>query len=158
MSANDRVGQWEKAIRIIGFSGEEEKWNEWKSKFLVKAKSGGYRDLLLGKVTAPDEGATGYDYSNLSDAAKAALKANEDGFDALTLACKGIAHELVASAVTSAHPDGNAREAWVLLSKTYEDDTMATRISLKAEFDNCRMASNYAHPNEWFTELDKIKL
>ena len=44
-----------------------------------------------------------------------------------------------------------------MLSNTYEDDTMATRIALKARFDSCSMADETAHPNEWFTELEQIK-
>ena len=55
--STERLGTWEKAIRIIPFSGDEEKWNEWKSKFLVKAKSGGYKKILLGEEVAPNEDA-----------------------------------------------------------------------------------------------------
>ena len=156
-TTGERLGNWEKAIRIIPFSGDEEKWNEWKSKFLVKAKSGGYKKVLLGEEEAPDEGTAGFDVDFLNDEEKRLYKANEDGFDALTLACEGVAHELIASARTSKHPDGDAREAWLMLSNTYEDDTMATRIALKARFDTCCMKDDTAHPKEWVTELEQLK-
>jgi hypothetical protein len=40
-------------IRVIPFCGKVDKWPIWSEKFLAKAKSYGFKDLLLGKLSIP---------------------------------------------------------------------------------------------------------
>jgi hypothetical protein len=40
-------------IRLLPFSEKEDEWPIWIEKFLSKAKSSGFKDVLLGKVNIP---------------------------------------------------------------------------------------------------------
>jgi hypothetical protein len=42
------------AIRVIPFCGKVEELHIWSERFLVKAKSCGVKDLLLGKLSIPE--------------------------------------------------------------------------------------------------------
>jgi hypothetical protein len=40
-------------IRVIPFYGKNDKWPTWSEKLLVKARSYGFKDVILGKVRIP---------------------------------------------------------------------------------------------------------
>ena len=93
-----------KTIRVVTFSGKEEHWDEWSTKFEVIAGQRGYDEIMTGGVTAPDfdvdleerksDGTSLYDDDTKAKMA-AARKGNKDGFRGLTLAVQGTAFNLV---------------------------------------------------------------
>ena len=43
----------EKAIRILPFSRKQDEWRMWSRKFLARAKTKRFKDVLLGLVNVP---------------------------------------------------------------------------------------------------------
>ena len=67
----------ERTIRILPFSGKKEHWVVWEEKFLVRAKRKGYKNILLGKETAPKDSVN----SDTSPEVQSLRDANELGFE-----------------------------------------------------------------------------
>jgi hypothetical protein len=42
-----------KTIRVLTFSGKDEDWDEWSTKFEVIAGQRGYDEIMTGNVTVP---------------------------------------------------------------------------------------------------------
>ena len=53
MSENNK-----KTIRILPFNWKKKNWAMWEEKFLARAKREGYKNILLGKETAPKDSET----------------------------------------------------------------------------------------------------
>ena len=43
----------DKAIRILPFSGKKEAWTMWSCKFVTRAMTKKYKDVLLGTIIPP---------------------------------------------------------------------------------------------------------
>jgi len=77
----------ERTIRVLVFNGTDEAWTMWSKKFLAAGKRRGYKDILTGKVVAPDDSES-LDLANTEEAKKIALReANEKAYNDLLLAC-----------------------------------------------------------------------
>ena len=94
-------------MKISFFDGRNSKWREWSSKFLVIAATRGYREVLLGKESAPPGRKT-----TLTVEEARIKKANTDAYNSLILACTGTAFGAVDSAKTKEQPEGDAKLAW----------------------------------------------
>ena len=118
----------EKAICTLPFNGNADNWQEWKLKFLAKAQAGGYKKILTGETVVPPE-------SNLLTEDKAkVVKLNYKAYDALALACEGVAFGSVESAMTETLTDGDAHLAWTNLLERYEPTTKMSMVQLKKDF------------------------
>ena len=100
----------EKSIRVISFDGKITEFRQWKVKFMAKASHGGYRGLLLGSETAPNENEV-FDKTTEEGKEKQRLRdANTKAFSALALACNGAAFGCIEAGMTNDFPNGSARK------------------------------------------------
>ena len=113
----------EERITIIPFDGSTKQWKIWSMKFLAQARRKGYKDILTGKETVPNDNAP----TPLSDADDKLRKLNELAYEDIILSMDGskttgrVALRLVETA-TMDMADGNAREAWKKLTDKYQPD------------------------------------
>ena len=143
----------EKTIRTLPFDGNVDNWREWKVKFLAKARHGGYKQILTGEDVVPDETDPG-----LTQAQKDKIELNYKAYDALVLACEGVAFGCVESAVTDRLKDGCAALAWKQLNERYEPKTQMSLVLLKKEFAMNRLEDTSKDPDAWVQELEHIRM
>ena len=94
------------------FIGKKDAWEQWSEVFLARAKTKGYKHLLVDdSVVIPRPGTTG-----LSEAEKAIVEKNDEAYGNLISAMdlkKGkVAFAVVKGMKTMEYPDGNVKEAW----------------------------------------------
>ena len=143
----------EKIKYLIPFHGKSDKWRDWKTKFVAQATMLGFREILLGSVTAPED-SKALDPDDASD--KKELKArrdNERAYSQLVMSCHGAAMGIVEAATTKDHPYGDAHLAWENLKKKYEPTTRMSLVALKKKFNSCRLEGVKQDPDEWIQEL-----
>ena len=149
-------------IRVLKFSGAKEDWSVWEEKFLARAKGKGYRDVLKGKTTVPDDS---HVIDESTDAGKLELKArqaNENAYEDLILSIDGdtregrIAFGIVKGCKTKELPDGNAELAWTRLTNRYQSKSIPTLLKLKKDFMNSKF-KDYNDPDVWITSLEEIQ-
>ena len=108
------------SIRVIPFSGKAVDWPIWSEKFLARARRKGYKKILLGKETVPDDSMDLSAITNADDRKRMEelRELNEDAYEDLVLSINGetetgrVVFQLVGGAKTNNLSDGNAREAW----------------------------------------------
>jgi len=150
----------EKAIRVMSFSGKKPEWKTWRFKFLAKATTHGYLDVLTGVELVPN--AT-EDLNAIADDAvrarkKKSRKDNALAYSHLALSCDGKAPlGLVAAAVTTDLPSGSAALAWERLCEKYAPTAKMSLVTLKQDFARCRLGNVERDPDEWIQELNYLR-
>ena len=148
----------EKAIWIIPFSGKHEEWRMWSRKFLARAKTKKFKDVLLGDVEVPDHDQDIDVSTNEGKLKMAARVANDNAYNELLLSCTDeVSFGAVDEAVTSVLPDGDAAKAWANLTAKYEPKTTASKVQLKREFNLCILDNVSKDPDEWISDLERIR-
>jgi hypothetical protein len=142
----------EKAIRTLPFDGNADKWRKWKLKFLAKARAGGYKKILTGETVVPPD--TGV----VTDDDIKVIELNYKAYDALALACEGVAFGAIESAVTAGLSDGDAHLAWTNLLERYELTTKMSLVQLKRDFTTKRLEDASADPDLWIQDLEHLRL
>ena len=77
----------EKAIRILQFNGKKEDWLMWADKFLAKATTRGYDEVLEGKLLATRELEGDGTIRKLSKSEEKATDLNKIAYNELILSC-----------------------------------------------------------------------
>ena len=115
----------------------------WSKKFLARAKKLGYRDILNGvKVENKEK--------------KEAMNDNAYADLMLAMSCE-VAFGYVDEAVSKEFPEGDAAEAWRNLMKKFQPSTTGSRVYYTNKFNNSILKSENKDPDEWITELEKIR-
>ena len=128
-----------KAIRVISFSGKEEDWNRWSKTFIATMTAKGRREVI--KPTDITK--------------KADVDANVQVYNDLVLSCQeDVTFGIIDEAISTDFPDGDARLAWKNLTEKYEPTTGASKVQLKQEFHQCKLASVDDDPEVWITQLE----
>ena len=148
----------EKAIRILPFSRKQDEWRMWSRKFLARAKTKRFKDVLLGLVNVPSYDEEIDVETEEGRLAMAARVANENAYNELLLSCTDeVSFGAVDEAITSELPDGSASKAWANLVAKFEPKTSASKVQLKREFNLCALESVSKDPDEWISELERIR-
>jgi transposase InsO family protein len=151
-------GSSEKSIKIIPFSGKQDDYYMWASKFQARAMFKGYLGLLTGTDVAPADDAT---IDETTDAGKKLMKlrkANMEGFSELILSCESpVAHRLVKMSVSEELPNGDLSLAWKRLEGKYQPKTKTSLVKLKKQYEMARLDNVSEDPEEWITELEDIQ-
>ena len=84
--------------------------------------------------------------------------ANESAVADLTLACQdNVSFGIVAKSVTEELPEGDASLAWESLKERYyQQDLSAALVSLKTQYNKCKLTSVEENPDDWVTKLEKL--
>ncbi|MEM7375817.1 MAG: hypothetical protein AAF587_44925, partial [Bacteroidota bacterium] len=128
------------------FNGHPRKWHMWKQKFLTRAESLGYYDILIGDVVLPGP----------TDPVDAAIiEANTMAFQALMYACQGPAFGLVDTSRTDLAPRGDAALAWEKLTQKYGPTDTIRLLELRDEYISTRL-QDFDDVDEWYIQIDTI--
>ena len=147
----------EKSIRTIPFSGKKNEYIIWRARFLSFAQIRGCKQILLGLTKVPD-------------ANKTLLKGTDDD-EILTRHSNAVAYSMLNMAVSDAVsfgavynaqtkelPDGDAAKALTNLDKIYKSKSSAKKNELEQNFNDCKLIKEEKSPDEYFADLDKIRL
>ena len=151
------------SIKVIPFSGKAVDWPVWSEKFLARADSRGYMDILLGTVTSPKD--TDRSSATATAEEKAAFEelkqANKRGYIDLVLSIEGntepgrVAFGIVKGSKGERKP-GDCHLAWQRLSKKYEPTSAPSRMNLRKKFLSMKLKTK-EDPDVWLTRLEDLK-
>ena len=86
-------------------------------------------------------------------------QANQTAYALLNLTIKDVVgHAAVRSAVTAELPYGSARLAWQNLTRIFQPKTATQKYELEQSFNDCKYEKETRNPDEWFTELETIRV
>ena len=117
-----------------------------------------YKGILNGSEVAPPDSET-LDISTEAGKEKLRLrKGNENGYHDLILANRDpVAFNIVDKAVTTDHPDGSARLAWLELERKYDSSRASTVVKLSGQFNNSELKNTIVDPEEWIVYLEILR-
>jgi gag-polypeptide of LTR copia-type len=146
----------DKSYKAIQFSGKKEDYQKWSAKFLAYAHVKGFKKVLMGTETPPP---AAEDLST-GDVIKKMLRKNNDlAYSVLHMAVKDdVSFNAIFSATTDDLPDGDARKAWKNLEKIFKPVSNASKHELEQKFNQCTLTQEDKNPDEFFSDLEKIKL
>ena len=133
--------------KVITFSGKKVEWPLWSEKFLARANRKGYKSVLVGTVTVPD------DHEDISletdkDKKKQKLelrRLNEEAYEDLVLAVDGktevgrAVFSLIKGSKTREFAEGSAREAWKRILNKFEPKKAPNRLQKKKKIQNLKL-------------------
>ena len=138
------------------FSGKKEAWTMWSRKFVTRAMTKKYKDVLLGTTAVPKHDEV-IDVQSAQGRAKVkAREANEKAYNDLMLSCDDeVSFGIIDAAQTSDLPDGDAAKAWKGLLAKYEPSTAAEKVRLDREFTKSALTKSTDDPDAWLTDLER---
>ena len=150
---------FDKTLRLPQFSGRNEDWPIWSEKFKIRARRKGYKDLMLGVTPIPkdSERNVDQDIAKLLDLNQLAYEEIEMGIDTSKRSGR-VAFDHIGMAKTRENPEGNCHEAWKRLKAKYAPQQAPIRLMLKREFNDKRLTSIEADPDNWMTDLEDIRI
>jgi hypothetical protein len=84
-----------------------------------------------------------------------ARKSNDTAYELLKISVKDeTGFHAFRNGVTTDLPSGSAREDW----KTYQPKSKNQQYELDQRFNDCKLEKETKNPEEWFTELEHIKV
>ncbi len=132
----------------IKYDGEDmKKFQEWAMKVKAIASRRTWIDAILKDVVIDRKSA---------DAKAIKLMKKDKAYHYLVMSCTGKAFDYV-QAEEDAEGFGDARKAWVELSKRYSDLSESDLITLTTEFNACKMKKLMDDPTLWYAELEHIQ-
>ena len=147
-----------KSTKIPFFDGKQEKFSQWSYTFLSVCAIAGCKNVLIDdKVNIPKESE---DLDPTVDIEKCALrKANATAYAMLTVVIKDTTgFQAVRNGCTTDNPNGLARLAWKNLVRIYQPKSTTQKFELEQKFNHCQLTKDSKNPDEWFTELEHIRL
>ena len=144
-----------KGLECPKFSGKDEEYQVWITKFEAYAKVKGFYKVMAGTEVLP--------LASQATKTTAELKVeekNDTGYCTMLLAMDitGKAFPMVALVKMMELPAGCLKKEYDDIKKTYAPNTSTQVVILKREFSNCKPKSDKADPDVWFNELDMLKM
>ena len=147
----------EKSIRTIPFSGKKHEYIIWRARFLSFAQIRGCKQILLGKTKVPDASMTLV--KGTDDPEILSRHSNAVAYSMLNMAVSdSVSFGAVYNAQTKELPDGDAAKALANLDKIYKSKSSAKKNELEQNFNDCKLLKEEKSPDEYFADLDKIRL
>ena len=136
-----------KIRKVITFSGKKVEWPLWSAKFLARANRKGYKGVLTGDDTVPDDDE---DISLEPDKDKRKMKLelrrlNEEAYEDLVLSVDGktemsrLVFSLIQGSKTKEFAEGSAREAWKRILNRFEPKKAPNRLQKKKKIQNLKL-------------------
>jgi hypothetical protein len=140
------------------FDGKREKFPMWSYTFLSFCNINKCREALTSDTfNVPAETAV-LDPAT-QQAAIARREANSYAYALLTcVVTDPTGHMAIRNGCTTPLPSGSAREAWRNLLRIYQPISTTQKYDLEQKFKDCKLEKETKHPDDWFTELDHIRL
>ena len=144
----------DKAFKSITFSGKKEDYMMWSAKFLSYAQVKGFKKVLMGTESPPAS-----NYLSPDADQKRISKANDVAYSMLNIAVKDdVSFGAIYTATTDELPDGDAHKAWENLKQIFKPVSNANKHELEQSFNQCCLIKDDKNPDEWFAELERIRL
>jgi hypothetical protein len=160
----DGIEEIDLVPRLLRFLGKQEDWRMWSRKFLARASTIAYLNILTGLERAPPvlEGSTtetiAEEKERISTEEKV-IKGNSLGyFELLSAVFDDISFNIVVEARSKDFPDGDCALAWEGLMRTFEPTTSASKVALKKKFTQTKLGDPNQDPTVWITELELVRL
>ena len=148
-----------KNLKSIQFSGQKTDYLMWQAKFLSYANYKGFKEVILGnkKLSVAKTGETLSDADiTLNNEFK---KKNDMAYSFLHLCVKDpVSFGAIYNAMTDELPDGDAHQAWENLMTIFKPVSSAQKHELEQAFNQSSLLKEQKNPDEWFAELEKIRL
>ena len=146
-----------KSFRPSVFSGKQEDYIMWAAKFMSYGQVKGFKTILTGTQKAPN-----YD-KELDPTTDSTLlrlrKANDLAYSMLNMSVKDpVSFGAIFNASTKELPDGDARQAWLNIMSIFKPVSNAKKHELEQKFNQCSLTKEAFNPDEWFAELEQIRL
>jgi hypothetical protein len=141
------------------FSGKRTDFVMWAARFMSYAHSKVFDDILYGyknmKIPSKDE-----ELDKQKNATDNLLrKMNGLAMSALHSACRDpVSFNAINNAISEDVPQGNAHQAWLNLHTIFKPTSSAQKHDLEFQFTQCSLIRDIKNPDEWFAELDRIRL
>src|SRR5210317_239665 len=147
-----------KSVKVIEFSGKKTDCPVWLRKFKAFATTRLFKDILLGKVTVPDDSVT---IDPSTEDGKKLLKLrekNKEAYMTLVMCCMdNVCLGAVDAARTEKFVEGNAKLVWENLLEMFKPKTMSNKTALIKEFTNSKLTDMTRNPDTWMDELVYIR-
>lgn len=127
----------------LTFHGEHDKWDEWKEKFEALARKKRWTEAMENELDLE----TLRRSEDEDDVAM--VKANDDGFYYLKMACKESAFKLISH-------DEDLHEAWESLLEVYEDAGADELLELAGVWSRLELDNYLLSPKILFKMMDKV--
>ena len=132
MKMNDEKDSKLESVKLIKYTGRQERWREWSKKVIAYSKTKNFNLALT-------------DFSN----AKVTEKMKADALNFLTMSLSGEAFSFVENS-------DNAGEVWAELVEEYAPTDDNQIFDLQEEFLKCTLASDDENPVMWFKRLEYL--
>ena len=147
----------EKSIRTIPFNGKKTDYIIWRARFLSYAQIKGCKQIILGTTSVPAANVTLV--KGIDDAEILVRHLNAIAYSMLNMAVSdSVSFGAVYNAQTNELPDGDAAQALANLDKIYKSKSSAKKNELEQSFNDCKLIKEEKNPDEFFADLDKIRL
>ena len=150
-----------KPVKTIPFSGKKSDFFLWSARFLAYCQIQGCKNILLGKETILNTAAFKKIEEDDPTFTKelAIQNKNELAIILLTMAVSdAISYAAIHNACTIDYENGNAAQAWKNLNGVFKPLSSAQKHELEQEFNKCALLHEETNPDEWFADLEKIRL
>jgi gag-polypeptide of LTR copia-type len=147
-----------KSQNVPTFEGKKEKFALWSFSFLSICQIPGCKQVLTSdSYVVPDETDV---LDPVTDAAAIlARKANDTAYGLLTISVKDeTGFQALRNGITDELPSGSARHAWKNIISIYQPKSKTQQYELEQRFNDCKLEKESKNPEEWFTELEHIKV
>ena len=148
-----------KNLNNLKFTGKKDDYVMWQAKFISFATYKGFKDHLLGtsKLIVAADGNALTDAQNKTNINW--LNKNAMAYSFLHLCIKDpVSFGAIYNAVTDQLPDGDASVAWNNMMLIFKPVSSAKKHELEQAFNQSNLRSENKNPDEWFAELEKIRL
>ena len=148
-----------KNLNNLKFTGKKDDYVMWQAKFISFATYKGFKDHLLGtsKLIVAADGNVLTDAQNKTNINW--LNKNAMAYSFLHLCIKDpVSFGAIYNAVTDQLPDGDASVAWNNMMLIFKPVSSAKKHELEQAFNQSNLRSENKNPDEWFAELEKIRL
>ena len=147
-----------KSTKIPFFDGKQEKFSQWSYTFLSVCAIAGCKEVLINDNYAVPKESETLDATNDADKILA-RKANATAYALLTVVIKDpTGFQAIRNGCTTDLPNGSARLAWKNITRIYKPKSTTQRFELEQKFNHCVLDKETMNPDEWFTELEHIRL
>jgi hypothetical protein len=148
-----------KALKNIQFSGKKEDFVMWQARLMSYANFKGFKDILQGTkkliTVKADETLTEAQIKSNTDF----LQKNNQAYSVLHMCVRdSVSFGAIYNAMTEELPDGDAYKAIENLKTIYKPVSSAKTHELEQSFNQSSLTKETKNPDEWFAELEKIRL
>ena len=139
-----------KSVKIIYWSGKEEDWTMWSTKFKMRGIARGYGDVLTGdKTVKTDDEIAMIADDDLKKDELGMQKSAREGYMELIMSMQ----DIKSFNIVKEH-ENNLYDAWLALQDEFEPTTPEALIEEIEEYNESKLHDAKTNVGDWLTELE----